>query len=111
MKIKIIETTYLISLPFNYDSKKGIVFGLILEGNVLISGIKKDDLKLIRIVTTRGDSIFTPKNIRLTVDSRYLKEDKLKNIIEKIISEVKILFTKDNIHLTNKILSEHVVIL
>lgn len=108
MKIYPIQTTYLVSLPFKYNSKKGIIFHLILQGNVRISGLKMDDLSSIEVVTTKGDALYTPKHVRLTVDSRYISETKLEKILSEIISEVKILFEKDNIHLANKILKEHI---
>lgn len=108
MKIYPIQTTYLVSLPFKYNSKKGIILHLILQGNVRISGLRMNDLSSIEAVTTKADSIYTPKHIRLTVDSRYISETKLKKILSKIISEVNILFEKDNIHLANKILGEHI---
>lgn len=108
MKIHSIQTTYLISLPFKYNSKKGIIFHLILQGNVIIHGLSKLELACIRITTTKGDCLYTPKKIRLEVDSRYMSETKLEKTLSKIISEVNILFEKDNIHLANKILKEHI---
>jgi hypothetical protein len=106
MKIYPISATYLISLPFKYNSERGKLFHLIISKKIIISDIKKKDLELLRICTTKGDTIFTPKKIRVEVDSRYLSLEKLEKLIKRIVFEVDVCFHKSNILNTKKILSE-----
>lgn len=107
MKIHPIQSIVAVTVPFKIGSDKRKLLHLILGGYVLVTGINKKDLDLFRISTTRADDIFTPKTIRVEIDSRYLTQKKVEQIFQKAISETNILFLKDNIHLTKQILKSH----
>ena len=106
MKITPVKTIYLVSTPFKMDSDKGELLERILDKKLIVTGIKKDDLNLIEVTTTRGDEVYTPKTIRLEVDSRYMSKEKLEKILSKAIDEVRVMFLKDNIELTKTILAK-----
>jgi hypothetical protein len=104
MKTHLIESIYVISIPFKYNSERGKLFHLILGGLIIISGIKKQDISLIETITTKGDNIYNPKTVRVRVISRHISLEKVEKIINNIISEVKVMFEKTNIENTKIIL-------
>lgn len=106
MKLTPVQTIYLVSTPFDRESKKGEMLAKILCGRIIISGIKKSDLESIVITTTVADAIVTPKIIRLEVDSRYLSAAKLEKIMAKAINEVRVMFMKENKHLAEILLAK-----
>lgn len=107
MKIHTIQTIAAVSVPFKIKSDKRKLLHLIIDGYVIVSGINRKDLGSIRISTTRADDIFTPKTIRVEIDSRYLTLEKVEQVFQKAISEVNVMFLKENIHLTKQILKSH----
>lgn len=107
MKIKPITTVYLITAPFKITKGKGALLYLILSKKVIISGVKSADLTWITLRTTKADSIFTPRMVRVEIDSRYLSLDKVEKIFTQIFKEIQAMFHKDNMQLTNKILKPY----
>lgn len=107
MKIHPIQSIVAVTVPFKTGSDKRIMLELILQGEVIVSGINKQDLASINISTTVADGIYTPKTIRIEIDSRYLSLKQVEQIFKKAISETKVMFLKDNIHLTKQILKSH----
>ncbi len=106
MKIHPISSTYIISLPFKYNSEKGKLFHIIMGKEMIVSGIKKTELECVEIRTTKADAIYTPKNIRVEVDSRYMSLEKLQKLLKKVLFEIDVLFNKSNISNTKKFLKE-----
>ncbi len=104
MKIQAVQTIYVISLPFKSESKKGEILQKILNGKIIFSEIKKEDLSSIRIATTQADFLYAPKTIRLEVDSRHISKEKLEKILNKILDEIKVLFSPTNKIILNRLL-------
>ncbi len=107
MKIHPIQSIVAVTVPFKTGSDKRIMLELILQGEVIVSGINKQDLASINISTTVGDAIFTPRTIRIEIDTRYLSQKKVEQIFQRAISETNVMFLKDNIHLAKQIIKSY----